>query len=142
MMYDKLLTFGTDQAVTSTAASTDIIDLGAVRDIGNGEPMELVILCTESATASGSATVTFTFETDDNSGFSSALVLAGTSAIGKASLTAGTEVLRVKVPLGVERYLRVNYTVATGPLTAGRFTAFLARNRQANTAYASGFTVS
>jgi hypothetical protein len=142
MIYDKLNTFGTDQAVTTTAASTDIIDLGVVRDIGNGEPMELVILCTESATASGSATVTFTFETDDNSGFSSAAVLASSGAIGKAALTAGTEVLRVKVPLGVERYLRTNYTVATGPLTAGKFTAFLAHERQANTAYASGFTVS
>jgi hypothetical protein len=142
MMYDKLNTFGTDQAVTTTAPSTDIIDLGAVRDIGNGEPLELVILVTESVTASGSATVTFTFETDDNSGFSSAVVLAGTSAIGKAALTAGTEVLRIKVPLDVERYLRVNYTVATGPLTAGKFTAFLAHERQASKAYASGFNVS
>ena len=142
MIYDKLNTFGTDQAVTTTAASTDIIDLGVVRDIGNGEPMELVILCTETATASGSATVTFTLETDDNSGFSSAAVLASSGAIGKAALTAGTEVLRVKVPLDVERYLRVNYTVATGPLTAGKFTAFLAHDRQASKAYASGFTVS
>lgn len=142
MMYDKLLTFGTDQAVTSSAASTDIIDLGAVRDLGNGEPLELVILVTETVTASGAATVTFAFETDDNSGFSSAATLATTSAIGKASLTAGVEVLRVKVPLGVERYLRINYTVATGPLTAGKFTAFLCEERQANTAYASGFTVS
>jgi len=142
MIYDKLNTFGTEQAVTATAASTDIIDLGATRDIGNGEPMELVILCTESATASGSATVTFALQTDDNDGFSSAATLASTAAIGKASLTAGTEVLRVKVPLDVERYLRVNYTVATGPLTAGKFTAFLAHDRQANKAYASGFTVS
>ena len=60
MMYDKLNTFGTDQAVTTTAASTDIIDFGAVRDVGNGEPLELVILCTETVTASGAATVTFT----------------------------------------------------------------------------------
>jgi hypothetical protein len=142
MMYDKLNTFGTEQAVTATAASTDIIDLGAVRDIGNGEPLELVILCTETATASGSATVTFDLETDDNSGFSSAVVLASSGAIGKAALTAGTEVLRVKVPLNVERYLRINYTVATGPLTAGKFTAFLAHERQASKAYASGFTAS
>eukprot|EP01036_Dinobryon_divergens_P049378 gene49378-66163_t len=56
-MYDKLNTFGTDQAVTTTAASTDIIDFGAVRDVGNGEPLELVILCTETVTASGAATV-------------------------------------------------------------------------------------
>jgi len=142
MMYDKLLTFGTDQAVTATAASTDIIDLGAVRDIGNGEPLELVILVTETATSGGSSTVTIDLQTDDNSGFSSAATLASSGAIAKASITAGTELLRVKVPLNVERYLRLYYTVATADLTAGKFTAFLALERQANKAYASGFTVS
>ena len=141
MMYDKLNTFGTDQVVTTTAASTDIVDLGAARDIGNGEPLELVILVTQSVTAAGAATVTFTLETDDNAAFSSPVVLANSGAIGKAALGAGTEVLRVKVPLDAERYLRTNYTVATGPLTAGTFTAFLAHDRQASRAYASGFTV-
>ncbi len=47
----------------------------------------------------------------------------------------------MKVPLDAERYLRTNYTVATGPLTAGKFTAFLAHDRQASRAYAPGFTV-
>lgn len=143
MIYDKLNTFGTDQAVTVTAPSTDSLDLGVnPRGIGNGEPLELVIVVTEAATAAGAATVTVDLETDDNAGFASPAVVASSGAIGKAALTAGTEVLRVKVPLGVERYLRVNYTVATGPLTAGRFTAFLAHDRQASRAHASGFTVS
>lgn len=141
MMYDKLNTFGTDQAVTTTAASTDIVDLGAARDMGNGEPLELVVLVTETVTAAGAATVTFTLETDDNAGFSSTFVLASSGAMAKAALTTGTEVLRVKVPLDAERFLRTNYTVATGPLTAGKFTAFLAHDRQASRAYASGFTV-
>ena len=141
MMYDKLNTFGTDQAVTASAASTDIIDLGAARDMGNGESLELVILVTETVTAAGAATVTFTLETDDNAGFSSTFVLASSGAVAKAALTAGTEVLRVKVPLDAERFLRTNYTVATGPLTAGKFTAFLAHDRQASKAYASGFAV-
>lgn len=142
MMYDKLNTFGTDQAVTTTAPSTDIVDLGAARDMGNGEPLELVVLVTQSVTAAGAATVTFTLETDDTAGFSTPVVLASSGAIGKAALPAGTEVLRVKVPLDAERFLRTNYTVATGPLTAGTFTAFLAHDRQASRAYASGFTVS
>ena len=141
MMYDKLNTFGTDQAVTTTAPSTDIIDLGAARDMGNGEPLELVILVTETVTATGAATVTFTLETDDNAGFSSTVVLASSGAMAKAALTTGTEVLRVKVPLDAERFLRTNYTVATGPLMAGKFTAFLTHDRQASRAYASGFTV-
>ena len=59
-----------------------------------------------------------------------------------SALTAGTEVLRIKVPLDAERYLRTNYTVATGPLTAGTFTAFLAHDRQASRSYAPGFIVS
>ena len=142
MMYGKLNTFGTDQAVTATAASTDIIDLGATRDIGNGEPLELVILCTETAVSGGSSTVTIDLQTDDNSSFSSAATLASSGAIAKASITAGTELLRIKVPLNVERYLRLYYTVATADLTSGKFTAFLAHDRQANKAYASGFTVS
>lgn len=142
MMYDKLNTFGTDQTVTTTAASTDIVDLGAARDMGNGEPLELVILVTQNVTAAGAATVTFALETDDTAGFSSPVVLANSGAIGKAALSAGTEVLRVKVPLDAEHYLRTKYTVATGPLTAGTFTAFLAHDRQASRAYASGFTVS
>jgi hypothetical protein len=141
MMYDKLNTFGTDQAVTTTTASTDIVDLGAARDMGNGEPLELVVLVTETVTAAGAATVTFTLETDDNAGFSSTFVLASSGAMAKAALTTGTEVLRAKVPLDAERFLRTNYTVATGPLTAGKFTAFLAHDRQASRAYASGFTV-
>ena len=58
-------------------------------------------------------------------------------AIPKASLTAGTQVLRVSVPYGTERYLRLYFTVGTGPLTAGKFTSGLIPQRQANIAYAS-----
>ena len=57
----------------------------------------------------------------------------------KAVLTAGTEVLRVAVPHGTERYLRLFYIVDTGPLTAGKFTSGLVPLRQANVAYASGY---
>jgi hypothetical protein len=49
--------------------------------------------------------------------------------------------LRVKLPLDAERYLRTNDTVATGPLAAGTFTAFLAHDRQASRVYASSLTV-
>ncbi len=142
MMYDKLNTFGTDQAVTTTAASTDIIDLGAARDMGNGEPLELVILVTETVTASGAATVTFTLETDDNAGFSSTFVLASSSAIGKAALTAGTAVLRASAARCRALPAQPTTRVATGPLTAGKFTASSPTTVRPRKAYASGFTVS
>ncbi len=66
--------------------------------MGNGEPLELVILV--EIAAFGAATVTFTLETDDNAGFSSTFVLASSAAHRQGgALTAGAEVLRVKVSL-------------------------------------------
>ena len=139
MYIDRQNLFGQDQAVTTSTASTDYIDLGAARDIGNGERPEILVLCTQDVTASGAATVTVALQSDDNSSFSTPINLVLSDAIPKASLVAGTEVLRVAVPYGTERYLRLFYTVGTGPLTAGKFTSGLITQRQANVAYASGY---
>lgn len=140
MYIDRENLLAKNQAVTASAASTDTIDFGIARDVGVGEPMELVVLCTEAATAAGAATVQFALQTDDNAGFASPTTLAESPAIGKAALVAGVEPLAVKLPVGVERYLRLYFTVATGPLTAGRFTVFLTHDRQADRAYASGIS--
>lgn len=55
MITDKLLMFSEAQAVTDTAASTDVIDLGPIdgnrRDIGVGYPLEFWVLVNEAATA-------------------------------------------------------------------------------------------
>ena len=139
MYIDRQNLFGQDQAVTASAASTDYIDLGVLRDIGNGERPEILVLCTQDVTAAGAATVTVALQTDDNSSFSSPVNLVLSDAIPKASLVAGTEILRVAVPYGTERYLRLFFTVAPGPLTAGEFTSGLVAQRQANVAYASGY---
>lgn len=139
MYIDRQNLFGQDQAVTASAASTDYIDLGAARDIGNGERPEILVLCTQDVTAAGAATVTVALQSDDNASFSSPVNLVLSDATPKASLVAGTEVLRVAVPYGTERYLRLFYTVGTGPLTAGKFTSGLVPLRQANVAYASGY---
>ncbi len=129
MLMDAELLFSDEQAVTTTAASTNIVDLlAANRDIGKGEDLELIVSVDEAVTASGAATVVFALQTDDNSGFSSATDLFATAAIGKATLVAGYVPVKIKLPRGIERFLRVNYTVATGPLTAGKFTAAIVRN--------------
>lgn len=143
MILDKLLMFSEAQAVTATAASTDTIDLGpikgTVRDIGVGAPLELFVNVNTTATAAGAATVNFQLQTSaDNSSWTT-LVASGDQAL--AALTAGKRIFSVKVPSGVQRYLRVNYTVGTGPLTAGAFTAGinLAVDQQAS--YPTAFTV-
>ena len=132
MIIDRFNEFSDAQAVTATAASTNIVDLNAAGKI-EGKPYYLHIKVNTSATASGDATVTFSFETDDNTGFSSATTLWTSAAIGKATLVAGYEVIRLPINgLALERYLRVYYTVDTGPLTAGKFDAFLSADGDTN----------
>jgi len=127
MILDKELMMSQAQAVTATAASTNVIDLGARLglDPGLSDDLWLQIRVDTAATASGSATVTFALQTDDDEAFGSATTLWTSTAIGKATLAAGYNVVRMRLPLGVERYVRVYYTVATGPLTAGKFDAFI-----------------
>ena len=140
MIIDKELEFSDSQAVTASAASTNVVDLGVARDIGVGETTYLVIQADAAVTAAGAATVQFALQTDTVENFASPTVLVETAAIGKATLVAGYKPLVVAIPHGVERYLRVNYTVATGPLTAGAFSAFITKDPQAWSAKASGFT--
>jgi hypothetical protein len=60
--------------------------------------------------------------------------VAATAAIGKAALVAGAQFV-IPMPTRHRRYVRVNYTVGTGPLTAGKFSAQVVAGIQQNTAY-------
>lgn len=125
MTLDKLLMFSEAQAVTASAASTDVIDLGPIdgtrRDIGVGYPLELFVNVNTTAAAAGAATVNIQLQTSpDNSTWTT---LTSTGDLALSALTSGKRVMSQKVPQGVQRYLRVNYVVGTGPLTAGAFTA-------------------
>jgi hypothetical protein len=143
MILDKESMFSDDQAITATAASTNIIDLGATgtvvgsssalkRYLGQGEPIEILVQWTATAVSGGSSTVTVDLETDDNSGFSSAATLATTGAIVKATLVQGHRMSIKFMPEKTERYLRLNFTVATANLTAGTVTAGLVMGTQTN----------
>jgi hypothetical protein len=129
-MQDNELVFSDAQVVTTTALSTNKIDLTAVkRNIDRGEPMWCVVSVPVAVAATGSATVTFTLEADSVATMDDTpTVLYSSGAIGKAALGAGATPVRVVIP-GVfavtDRYLAVRYTVATGPLTTG--SAFDAR---------------
>ena len=111
-----------EQAVTATAVSTNYRDQGAAGDKAINPRPELVFLVTEAFTAAGAATLTISLQTDDNSSFSSATEVTLTSAIPKATLVAGYR-FKVRLPLDLEQYYRLNYTVATGPFTAGKISA-------------------
>lgn len=141
MYVDNNLVMSDAQAVTASAASTKSIDTAtALRDIGGGEPIELVVVITTDVAASGGASTT-TFSLQDSADNSTFATVLSSADIAKASLTAGTEVLRVRLPRGLRRYIQVYYTVSTNNWTSGAVSAFLTLDRQSNTARPSGFTV-
>ncbi|MNN10860.1 hypothetical protein D3C81_1237960 [compost metagenome] len=150
MILDKLNTFSDAQAVTATAASTNVIDLGplthgnTVRDIGAGEPVYLFVSVGAAATAGGAATVTIALQTDTVENFATPTNLFVSATFALADMGAGAQLVGIAVPRGVERYLRLNYTVATGPLLTGTFYAGLVKDLQdipGVQQYASGFVI-
>ena len=140
MIIDAFNEFSAAQAVTSTAISTNVIDLGPTqstqrRDIGNGEDVWLVVQTKVAATdTSSDATLAVTLESADNEVLSTnATVHYSTGALAFAAFSpAGTAIAVVRLPNALyRRYLGVRYTVASGPLTAGQFDAFLTKDIQA-----------
>jgi hypothetical protein len=111
MLLDAQLQFSAAQAITADAVSTNIIDLGSVRQVGVGEPMSLLICVIVAADATtGDETYSFELQTDDNSAFSSATTLLDQD-ISRTLLTLGS-VHVIAIPrAALERYLRLNYDV-------------------------------
>lgn len=139
MILDNQTLLSDAQAITVTAASTNTIDLGPIaagiiRDIGKGIKIPLLIQVVEAFAAAGAATLVFELQVDDNSSFSSPKSVATTAAIGKAALVPGYQINLDYVPRGTdEKFMRLSYTVATGPMTAGKVTAgVLLGGRQTN----------
>lgn len=124
MIFDALLQPSYRQAVTTTAPSTDYIDTGAAnRAIGDDTRMTMVVRCDETVTAAGAATVAVTVQ--DSADGSTWADSTATPPASKSTLVAGWRAL-IPVPKNLRRYVRVNYTVANGPLATGKFSAQIA----------------
>ncbi len=143
MITDKLLRVSTDQAVTTTAVSTDTVDLSVARDMGEGGDLFMNFAVTE-AFAGGTST-NFEVIIADNAALSSNVQVIGASgAIVTASLPLGTNVaVRLNPLIGSlgKRYLGARYTVS-GTNTAGKVVADIVMDVQdGKKFYASGFSV-
>lgn len=127
MILDDTVLFSDSQDLSQVAgayASTNVIDLGADRDIGLGNPVRILVQVDETFASAGAATLNIDLETDDNSSFSSATTIATTGAVAKATLVQGYKFAEISfVPRANERYLRLNYTIGTATTTAGTVTA-------------------
>ena len=129
MYLDSKLKMSAAQAVTASAGSTDVLDLDVAREQGLHE-LKLLIGVDEAATAAGAATVTFHIQHDSDPAFGTAKTVIKTDAIAKAELIIGKQII-LPIPAGLnKRYMRVYYEVATGPLTAGKFSATVIEGEQ------------
>lgn len=134
MILDKLLEFGDAIAIAlnignAITPNSDVIDLGAaptLQDIGNGEPLYLV-LQVDTAFVGATATIQFQLASDSTSDLAtSKTVHLDTGAIPVATWAAGyTKVLALPAEVTYERYLGIWMTVATANVTAGKLNAFL-----------------
>ena len=143
MITDKLLRVSEDQAVTSSAYSTNTVDLSVARDVGEGTALYMNFALTE-AFANGT-NITFEVVTSANSNLSSHDVIGSSATIATAALTLGKNiVVRINPDIAGKgkRYLGARYVV-TGTMNAGKVTADVVETiGDGQKYYASGFTVS
>lgn len=135
MIFDKTLQLSDAQAITATAVSTNVIDQGAPgtvknasvplkMDLGKGHRIPFLVQVVEAFTAAGAGTLTVQLQVDDNEAFASPKTVAVSATLALADLIAGAQIFLDYLPRGTdERYIRLNYVVATGPMTAGKVTA-------------------
>ena len=146
MIFDKRSEFCDDTALNTSAAGTyligNVINLNKTGlDLGQGDPLWLVIQVSTTATSSGSAAATFKLASDAQAAIAtdgSATVHLVSDTMTVASLTTGTVVLMAPLPRGTyERYLGLLQVTGTAAFTAGKVNAFLTTDPNGWKAYAN-----
>ena len=142
--------------------SANIIDLsqlassksGYGRDIGIGEGLEIVVQVMTAFTGSSSTLqVQVQYAPDNGSGSPGSYVTVAQSiAYALTALTAGAELLRIKVPpmtptsqfgSALPKFMQMNYVVGTANMTAGAIASFITIDRTAlgpGLGYQSGYS--
>ena len=143
MITDKLLRVSEAQAVTTTAVSTDKVDLSVARDIGEGESLYMNFAI-GTAFAGGTSTAFEVVVADDAALTSNVTVVGSSGVLLTAALTASKNIaVRINPLIGStgKRYFGARYTVV-GTNSAGTVTADVVHGIQdGQKAYTSGFAV-
>jgi hypothetical protein len=133
MILDKNLILSELQAVTATAISANVIDLGingivpyeaaaAAMNLGAGNEIPFLLMVNEDFAALTSLTVTI--ETSAAAALTSPTVLYTSGAIPLATLKAGYKLpIRWMPDAPLLRYLGIRYTVTGTTASAGKVTA-------------------
>ena len=126
-------------AAAGTALIGNVVDITAVRDLGNGQPVYFVVTVdTEIITGGSAGTIAFQLVSDAQAaiavdGSATVHIDTGTfvtddAAANDAQMNAGSIVCCIALPLEgkvYERYVGVLAVIATTTVTAGKINAFL-----------------
>ena len=149
MLMDKRTQFASAVAIggsTGRRLVGDVIDIGALRDIGAPSNIWLVVQLTTAMTSGGSATVQIELASDAAAAIAtdgSATVHATSAQFAFDSKAVGDTLFQVLLPpetadVSYERYLGVLVNVGTAALTAGAINAFLTDQPPFHRAYPDG----
>lgn len=158
MILDAELQLSDAQALTATALSTNVIDLGTDTQLGNGEPMAVLFTVTVAADqTTGDEDYTFDIEYGSNAAMSTGRQIMGrrifesgtpTAPAQNADLLVAGYQFYIPIPPGTlgdsERYLAARYTLAgtTPTITVDAHVVPMCLADAHDATYASGYTIS
>ncbi len=121
MLLDQNTMLSDGQELTVSAASQNVIDLGAA---GSAAPGALFAVCRVEKAFAGLTKLEVTLQTSDTEDFSAPAVLASVTPAAAGLEEDGCIVFAAAVPAGLKRFVRAYYTV-TGTVSAGKISFFL-----------------
>lgn len=138
MIISKNMTFSDKQAITATAVSENVIDLGdtgtpygaaskIAADLGKGTGVPISIQVVEDFNNLTSLKIDIV--TGDNEAVGDTVI---SSVVSAADLKAGYQYPVMVVPTKIKRYLAVKYTVTGSAPTAGKIFAGITMGNQTN----------
>lgn len=139
MLLDKMTELALAQNVFSAGTdvvSTNVYDTGAAADVGAGENLFLFAKMV-AALAGGTSIQVVLQDSADNSSWAD---VQSAKAVPLASATANAVLAKMRLPVGLRRYLRIAWR-SVGTTTAGTGSAYLTKDVDAQQYAASGFTV-
>lgn len=139
MMLDKQTTMSDEQAVTATAVSTNVYDLGVgLGNLGAGQPVYFEASVAEDF--AGLTSLTIDVIASDSADMATPTVINSSGAVTLANLKSGYRFAGAVGMHTLKRYIAFKYTVG-GVGTGGTINANFALDLNAHESYPSGYVV-
>lgn len=139
-----VLAEGQNPTAIGDTGSTNTINTGAANLGDAGQTQENLwaqAICTTLATSGGAATVAAVLQSSPDNATWRDEVVGKAFAVTGGALPAGTVMLQVQPPPGMQQYWRIAWRIGTAVLTGGGFDAFISNTIQRNVPQPSGFAV-